>query len=397
MATILFLAHRIPYPPNKGDKIRSWHFLSHLIEHHDVHLGFYVDDLRDLQHIDFLRKKTASMCFDSISPKIQKLRSLTGLFSGSPLTLAAYPKNKLQNYVENCLDQEDVDLIFAFSAATTSLVPVRTNTPLFADLVDVDSEKWASYSQQASWPLSWLYKREAETLSAYEAYVADRSVAASFVSEQEAALFKAHHPKMVDKIYAIPNGVDLEKFKECLHENTKKSPVILFSGAMNYLPNIEAVEWFCKDIWPLVIIAYPHVKFRIAGGPTPSRVQNLGKIHGVEVGGYVDDMAHEIAQASVCIAPMKTARGIQNKVLEAMAVAKPVVATSLANEGINALDKKQLFVADEAQGFASAILDLLANTKVCEEVGKAARFYVEEHFTWRKAFLKLDRIMERYI
>lgn len=397
MANILFLAHRIPYPPNKGDKIRSWHFLSHLLDKHNVHLGFFVDDSKDLEHVPFLEKRAASICFEKTTPLAQKVRSLRGLVTGKALTVSAYPYGHIQRYTSELISSENLDLVVLFSAATGPLVSDSCEVPIITDLVDVDSEKWAAYAKNAKWPLSWIYRREGAKLGEYEAELSSRSRETLLVSEQEAELFSVLNPEQASKSHAVPNGVDLQKFSPNLYADPSRNDTIIFTGAMDYQPNIEAVTWFCREIWPMIFAKNNGAIFKIAGGPMTSKLEALKGVPGVEVLGYVDDMAKEIAAAAVCVAPLRTARGIQNKVLEAMAMGKPTVATRLANEGINAVDGDSICVADTASDIAAKVNELIANSVEQKRVGKSARAFVENHFTWDHAFAKLDALVGKYL
>jgi sugar transferase (PEP-CTERM/EpsH1 system associated) len=407
MANILFLAHRIPYPPNKGDKIRSWHVLEHLLKSHNVHLGFFVDDELDLVHVPFLEEKTVSSCWELVSKPGQFIRSLMGLFTSKPLSVEAYPKAILKSYVECLCRQKQIDLVYVFSGAMMEFTdsPVKHNIPVIVDLVDVDSAKWADYAASSVFPLSAIFDREAKVLLRYEEDAAQKSKSTLFVSEAEAALFnKLTNDRIHTRVKSLNNGVDLKKFDPEKYEGLEvgghngsaraERPVVLFTGAMDYRPNVEAVSWFADAIWPVIKEKQPDAIFRIAGGPVAASVQKLNGQNDIEVVGYVDDMAEEISKASVIVAPLKTARGIQNKVLEGMAMAKPVVATGLANEGINAKSGDDIIVANDIDGFALAVINLLENIDTAKALGVRARTFVENHFVWEQAFSVLDQTFE---
>lgn len=403
MARILFLAHRIPYPPNKGDKIRSWHFLKHLAQQHDVHLGYYVDDPRDLKHVTFLEKIVESQCSQFIGKSMQKLLSTRGLLTGAPLTVAAYPAGKLRRYVNGLVERSQIDLVFLFSGATFPLISdLPENMPVVADLVDVDSAKWAAYGAQAAFPMSWIYQREARLLAAFEASVAARCRSTVFVSADEAALFRRMVNKdTASKITDVPNGVDTYHFDPARFKAV--SPLakrLIFTGAMDYAPNIEAAEWFVDEVWPGIRRTVPDAEFVIAGGPEHPRVRALAKTGGVTVTGYVEDMAAEIAKAAVVVAPLLTARGIQNKVLEGMAMAGAVVVTPAAKEGIVAEHGKHLVVAEDAASMQHAVENLLVDPGKRRTIGDAARRQICTEYGWPKSYEKLDahitKALERF-
>ncbi|WP_025896112.1 TIGR03087 family PEP-CTERM/XrtA system glycosyltransferase [Kordiimonas gwangyangensis] len=397
MARILFLAHRIPYPPNKGDKIRSWHMLEHLSAQHEVHLGYYVDDPRDLQHTVFLGSIVKSMAFEFVAKRQQKMRAPLGLLTGQPLTLAAYPMGKLGRYCNELMAHGDLDAIVLFSAAVAPLVFKRgaPPCPVVTDFVDVDSAKWASYGMSARWPLSWLYQREGKLLAAYERMVAASSAATLFVSEAEAELFRAGVTSDVAaSVHAVCNGVDLKRFDPAKYDAALAiTQKVIFTGAMDYAPNAEAAIWFVRHVWPLVKAKAPMAEFVIAGGPRTAEVDALAQPSSVSVLGYVDDMAAEIAKASVVVAPLQTARGIQNKVLEGMAMAKPVVATPAAQEGIPAAVGTDLAVQSDPRAFAETILHLMQHEGARNTMGSAARAFIEREHSWPTCLKRLDEIL----
>ncbi|WP_262691495.1 TIGR03087 family PEP-CTERM/XrtA system glycosyltransferase [Kordiimonas aestuarii] len=397
MARILFLAHRIPYPPNKGDKIRSWHFLKHLFANHDVHVGFYVDQKADLAHIDIFAKLAKSVCVESVDKRWQKIRAVSGLLDGRPLTLSAYPAGRLRAYAQKLLGAGEVDLVFLSSGATGPIVDGLTEAvATITDLVDVDSAKWAMYAPRARWPMSWIYRRESVKLAVYEQALAAQADATLLVSEKEAVFFRAQlQPDVAHRVIAVRNGVDLDYFDPArVRAKENDTPEVIFTGAMDYAPNIEAAIWFVRQVWPTVRASVPDAIFTIAGGPRTSAVNALAREPGVRVLGYVDDMAESIAGAQVVVAPLLTARGIQNKVLEGMAMKKAVVATSGAHEGIEAEAGQALLVADDATAFAFNVARVLENPPLRQKLGDAARDFVCAHHCWQNVCENLDQVIE---
>jgi sugar transferase (PEP-CTERM/EpsH1 system associated) len=394
MANILFLSHRIPYPPNKGDKIRSWNLLKRLAENHNVHAGFFIDDSKDIEHIEFLSTVLDTLCPVVVRPFWQKLFSLRGLLLGKSLTECAYPYRRLRQYAKTLLQQQKVDCVVLFSAATAPIIFPVEDVPVLSDLVDVDSQKWAAYSVGESWLLSWLYRREAQLLEAFEAEVVKSSSKSVFVSDDEAGVFATLRPELAEKVLGIANGVDTNHFDPLRFKEQSEQAGLIFTGAMDYLPNIEAVEWFCNLVWPRLREKHPSLTFTIAGAPVSSRVARLGEQDGVQVTGFVDDMALELHKAAIAIAPLQIARGIQNKVLEAMAMRKPVVATSLANEGINASDGSQIQLADDPQAFLLAIEALLGDKELACKLGQNAREFVQKQYSWEQKYSEFERLIQ---
>lgn len=403
MPRILFLAHRIPYPPNKGDKIRSWNFLQRLIEEpgNTVHLGFFVDDLADLDHVPFLETRTASLCHQVMTPTQQKVRSLSAFFRGKSLTESAYPSKKLRRYVSDLIDGKFIDVVYLFSAATFTWLPKdMKGIPVITDLVDVDSAKWQAYAMRSPWPMSAIYGREAAKLLTFEQEVSLKSTQTYFVSDDEAKLFRqlSGQERQQTNISGLVNGVDTEKFDPSrygtLEKNDDAAARLIFCGAMDYQPNIEAVCWFAAEVFPKLRFKIPNMELYIAGRPVAPQVERLNSQDGITVTGGVPDMADEVAKADIVIAPLLTARGIQNKVLEGMAMAKPVVATSMANEGINAPNGVAITIADDADTFVSEILKLSGDADLRSKIGLEARAFVQTRFSWDQSYAQLKNVIE---
>ncbi len=396
MARILFLSHRIPYPPNKGDKIRSWHFLEHLCKNHEVHAGFFIDDKDDFEHLEFLESKCETVLYAFATPSAQKLASLRGLITGGSLTENAYPSPNFRRQLRSLLEKHAFDLIFLYSAATYSFLPDDIEKiPIITDFVDVDSEKWRAYGDNSKWPMSWVFAREAETLSRFEAKVANKSACSILVSDDEARLMRGRlQERNIEAfVQGIPNGVDISAFAPENYDTPAAGHRIIFTGAMDYAPNVEAVVWFAENVFEKLKQEIAGIEFLIAGRPVASAVQRLGRRDGIVVLGAVDDMAAEIAKADIVIAPLQTARGIQNKVLEGMAMAKPVVCTRAANEGINAEHGITALLSETPDEFVQAIRSLLDSAPMRQSIGGAARNFVDQKFSWKAAFSSIDTVV----
>lgn len=359
MAKILFLAHRIPYPPNKGDKIRSWNILKFLAERHEVHLGTFIDDAEDWQHVPFLKDLCADVFCVGLNPLMARLKSLPSLLTGAPLSLGFYRSAKMQHWVDSKLSE--VDRVFLFSSPMAQFMQGKEASGMHTvmDFVDIDSDKWAQYAKNHGQPMRWVYAREAKTLATYERKVAGSVAASLFVSDQEAALFREMTPLQADKIHGLNNGVDHAYFTpDQAYETPFEGPVadqaprLVFTGAMDYWANAEAVIWFAQDIFPLIREKQPEATFHIVGGKPTTAVRALSEMPGITVTGRVPDVRPYIAHATAVVAPLRIARGVQNKVLEGMAMARPVIATPQAAEGIECLADKEIWIADGARNFA---------------------------------------------
>lgn len=394
MKSLLFLVHRIPYPPNKGDKIRSFHFLKALAEKYDIYLGTFIDDPDDRQYIDALKpfcKK--SFCVD-LHPKLGKIKSLSGFLNGEALSLPYYRNQPLQAWVDKTIAENPIERALIFSSPMAQYLQKHPAVKLIADFVDVDSDKWQQYAGSKPWPANWVYRREAQKLLGYETRIASQSKVTLFVSEQEAKLFKQLAPTTADKITYVNNGVDTDFFDPALDYAspfTSNEEAIVFTGAMDYWANIDAVIWFSEQVMPLVKQQQPNARFYIVGSKPAKSVLQLAEADDeVIVTGRVDDVRNYVAHAGVVVAPLRIARGIQNKVLEAMAMAKAVVVTSAAMEGIQANRAIQVPVADSPTEFAEQVIAYLQQPTVTIAEN---RRYVQAEFSWQQNGQRLCQLI----
>jgi len=395
MQDILYLTHRIPYPPNKGDKIRSYHLLKHLAQRYRVHLGTFIDDPDDWQYVDEVKKFCATTHFAALHPRSAKLRSLGALATNQPLTLAYYRNRGLQHWTDEVLHEHAIEHVLVFSSAMAQYVTAAHQTRRIIDFVDIDSDKWLQYATKKSWPMSWLYSREGRSLLNYERQVAREFDASLFVSQAEADLFKRLAPESAHKTGFFNNGVDTDYFSPA-HDYPNPYPegkaVIVFTGAMDYWPNIDAVQWFAKECMPGVLAKNPEARFYIVGSRPAPQVQALAELAGVSVTGSVADIRPYLAHARIAVAPLRIARGIQNKVLEAMAMAKPVLVSPQALEGIHAEPGRELMLAESAGQFSDTVSALLAQPDA--KLGPNARARVETAYGWSSNLARVDALLD---
>ena len=392
MDGLLFLAHRIPFPPNKGDKIRSFHLLRHLSSRYAIHLGAFVDDPDDWQYQDALKPYCASIRLLPLHPGRAKLASLTGMLTGEALTLPYYRSRKLKRWAQDLAEHGTVTRGLAFSSAMAQFMPAGLARRVL-DMVDVDSDKWMQYAPTQRWPLSWVYAREARKLAEWEARVAQDFDATLLVSKDEAALLKQRVPQARNKINAFENGVDADYFSPARdYPNPYPSGVksVVFTGAMDYWPNVDAVAWFAERIFPAVREVAPNAQFTIVGSRPTEAVLALARQPGVVVTGSVADVRPWIAHATCAVAPLRIARGVQNKVLEAMAMARPVIASAQAAEGIRAEAGRDYILARGEADFAGAVLDQL---KVAASAVQA-RERILENYDWSRNLSMVDPLFD---
>ena len=395
MQHLLFLAHRIPYLPTKGDKVRSYNLLLHLSRIYRLHLGAFVDDEADLAHVDALTHLCETCHLVTINPRLAKLKCIAGLLSPEPLTLAYYRSLEMQQWVDEVLRLSPIRKVLVFSAAMAQYVMSAEGVLRVADLVDVDSDKWRQYALAQRWPYSALYKRESRTLLNYEREIARAFDATSFVSEAEADLFRKLAPEVARNVWHVNNGVDAEYFspeREYLNPYGQSRRVVVFTGAMDYWPNVDAVVWFAREVFPAVRERLPDALFCIVGARPTSEVTRLGECAGVRVTGTVPDIRPYLAHASLAVAPLRTARGIQNKILEAMAMGKAVLASPQAAEGIEAQIGTDLLVASGPEEFARRTSELLEHSGDCP-VGAAGRARVLRSYDWKQNLKLFEKLL----
>ncbi|MFO7954974.1 TIGR03087 family PEP-CTERM/XrtA system glycosyltransferase [Thioalkalivibrio sp.] len=397
MEDLLYLVHRIPWPPNKGDKIRSHHILRYLARHYRVHLGTFIDDPADADYLPELKKLCTSVCARPLPRRRAQLRALTGFLTGEALTVPWYRDREMARWVNATLTRHPVGRALAFSSAMAQYLPEGNGRTRVVDFVDVDSDKWTQYAPTRRWPMSAVYRREGRRLLDYERQVAQASDASLFVSPAEAETFRQQAPEVADRVYALNNGVDHAFFSPDRIPDHNPYPdgvrTIVFSGAMDYWPNVDAVTWFAREVLPLVHAEHPDTLFSIVGSRPSPAVSELARLPGVSVTGFVDDMRSWIGHAHVAVAPLRIARGVQNKVLEAMALARPVVASPQALEGLSVEREVDVLEAPtEPRAFASAVLQAMAEG--AHERGQRARERVERDYDWERNLARLDDFLQ---
>jgi polysaccharide biosynthesis protein PslH len=397
MREILFLVHRIPWPADRGDKIRSHHILRHLAQIAPVHVGAFADDDRDMGFVSEMQAQFASVHVE-LRNKPQWLAGIEALAAGKPVSLTSFGSRTMQKWVDARLASGRITDIVIFSGQMAQYIPADFQGRFVMDFVDVDSAKFECYAGAGNPAMRWVNGREGRLLAAFELSIATRADASLFVSEAEAALFRQRSGLGVGKVKALSNGIDsvfydpTAKFK-ILHPPFP-DPLIVFTGQMDYRPNIEAVEDFARNAMPIIRAAVPETTFAIVGRNPTAAVSDLSALPGVMVTGAVDDVRSWLKAADVVVAPLRIARGIQNKVLEAMAMAKPVVASSAAAEGIDATDGAHFRIAANVQEEAQIVTELLNDPTACRTLGAQARAHVTRHYSWAGQLTALDTIMD---
>jgi sugar transferase (PEP-CTERM/EpsH1 system associated) len=396
MKDVLFLAHRIPFPPDRGDKIRSWNLLKHLAGLGRVHLACFADDEADAAHLAALRAALGDRlgaAHVEVRTRGKAEAGVRALVEGRPVSLALFDSARLRDFVANRLADARIGTIFAFSGQMAQFVPEAARQRFVMDFGDVDSAKFAQYAEDGAGPMRWVNRREGEKLFAFERATAARADLCLFVSEAEAGLFRAMTG--LANIKALSNGIDVDHFDSAAEfprltdAERGQGPLLLFTGQMDYAPNMQAVAWFAHEVLPRI----PGARFVIAGRNSPPAVRALAGER-VIVTGAVADMRSWLAAADIVVAPLKLARGIQNKVLEAMAMARPVVASAAAFKGIEAVPGRDLLIADDAAATAEAVGGLLAAPDRAAAMGAAARLQMDRSYRWEARLAPLAGMVD---
>lgn len=394
MEPLLFLVHRIPFPPNKGDKIRSFHLLRHLAKRYDVHLGTFADAAEDLAHGPELAKYATSHHVEPLDPRAARLRSVTAFLTGEALTLPYYRSAVLQKWVRRTVAEHGIRKAVVFSGAMAQYVQ-DLDLHVVLDFVDVDSAKWSQYADHRSWPSSFVYRREGERLLSFERGAAARSACSVFVTRSEAELFAELAPECKGRVHVIEMGVDTAYFSS---DAQRASPfaageaAIVFTGAMDYWPNIDGAVWFAQQVMPEVRSVRPDARFYAVGMRPAAAVSRLADGAGTVVTGKVDDVRPYLQHAAVVVAPLRVARGIQSKVLEAMAMARPVVTTQAAARSIRGVPGSDFETAVEPGEFAQKIVALMGG-ELAHAMGQRARRQVVAEYNWERNLSVYDSLL----
>jgi sugar transferase (PEP-CTERM/EpsH1 system associated) len=408
---LLFLSHRIPYPPDKGDKIRAWHMFKHLARRFRMHLGCFVDDPDDAAYVAELRPLCANLACIQIDRRAQRLKALLRARPGQPLTLGYFHDARLQRWVDATVAHHAIRHIFVYSSAVAHYVMGATaqgggpaaETVRVLDMVDVDSTKWTAYAATAGWPARLVYAREGRTLLAFERRAACAFNRSIFVNEAEWRHFVDLAPEARAYTGWVDNGVDLTHFSPTLDfadpfpamvspvgppSGPCAAPRLVFTGRMDYRPNIDAVTWFAQTVMPKLREHVPDAQFAIVGAAPVPEVSRLAELPGVLVTGRVADTRPWLAYATIVVAPLLIGRGTQNKVLEGMAMARPVIATPEAFEGVQAMPERDILLATGAEQTIERIIDVLSGCH--PDLGTAARRAVELRHDWSVTLARLD-------
>ncbi|HEV3237224.1 MAG TPA: TIGR03087 family PEP-CTERM/XrtA system glycosyltransferase [Gemmataceae bacterium] len=387
---LLYLVHRLPYPPDKGDRIRAFHIIRHLSQFANIDLACLSDEPISEENQKALERYCRRVAIVKQTSLRKWSQVCAFLGRGRTATEGAFHSSRLHSLVSHWVAEKRYDACLASSSAMAPYLQTQElqAVPAIVDLVDVDSQKWLDYARVASAPRKWLYQLEGNRLRRLEQELPTWTRAVTLISEPEADLYRSF--AMPGEIHVISNGVDQVYFKP---REIEQEEGCVFVGALDYLPNIDAASWYCHEVWPEIHRRHPQATMRIVGRQPVSDVCKLSEIPGVEVVGTVADVRPYLAHAAVVVAPLRIARGLQNKVLEALAMGKATLASPQALEGLRDPHDLPAIKASSAREWISLTDDLIGNSKHRRELGIKGRQYVERRYSWENSLGQFESLL----
>ena len=380
---ILYLVHRAPYPPNRGDRIRSYHLLKFLAARSEVYLACLSEQPLPRESVQALEKHCALVVPAELGSKTRWVKAAWSLAAGRTATEGLFRSAALARAVGRLARQTRFDAVVVFCSSMVQYLNLAglEGVPVVVDLVDVDSQKWFDYAEKARGLKRWLFELEGRRLRRLEGSLPERVKAITLVSDSEADLYRGFCP--ADCVRPIGNGVDLEHFRPAGSFDSSESRQCVFVGALDYRANVDGVSWFCRHVWPEVHRRRPEATFLLVGGSPTAAVRRLAEGPGVELVGEVPDVRPYLAAAAVVVTPLRIARGVQNKVLEALAMGKALIGSPESLHGLAVEPGMHVRQAATPGEWIEAITELLDGPELRDRLGRAGRARVEERYCWR--------------
>jgi polysaccharide biosynthesis protein PslH len=391
---ILYVCHRFPYPPRRGGTIRPFNMIKHLAQSHEVVVCSLTRSDRDTHDAQGIAPFCAEFHIGQVDNRVQALRMLATLPTLLTASASFFHSNKLARDIKRVLVEQKFDLIFVHCSSVAHYVAHVQGIPKILDFGDMDSQKWLEYAQHKAFPLSLGYWWEGTRLRAEEKRLARHF---DFCT----AITRAERQTMID--YGVqtptdwfPNGVD-NSFFAPIADVAYDPDTIVFIGRMDYFPNQQCMVDFCAEVMPRLRARRPALRLQIVGADPSPEIRKLGELPGVTVTGTVPDVRPYVTQAALTVAPLRIARGTQNKILEAMAMGTPVVCSSVAAGGVDAVPGEHIVTADIREDMCNAILHILDNPAERARLAQAGRARVLSNHAWPSSMKRLDAIIERCV
>ena len=392
---ILWLKSDLLVPLDKGGKLRTWHLMRHLARRHEItYLAFADDSVRmpDLLEMGHVASRVVTVRREE-APK-GSLKFYTGVarhvIDRLPYAIAKYRSEAYRSTLVKLLDEHPVDLIVCDFLVPAVNLPDRLPCPAVLFTHNVEAEIWRRHTEQQTSAIErWLYGLQHKRMLAFERDTLARFDAVLAVSEQDRNTFEQLYPGATrSPAFVVPTGVDASYFSADEHDSNR--PRLVFTGSMDWLPNEDAMTFFCRDVLPLIRARVPGVELTIVGREPTRGVRNLAAQHGVVVTGRVDDVRPFVREAAVYIVPLRIGGGTRLKIFEAMAMGKAVVSTTVGAEGLPVVHDRHLLIADDPQAFANATVRLLEDSSCRTRLGRAARDLVATRFDWAAVASELE-------
>lgn len=386
---ILFITARLLYPVNRGDKVRPFNFARVLSQKHTLHLLSFIQSKTEIQHVEALKKWFDFVDTVYLPAWKSYLNMAINVLSGKPLQVSYFKSNQFQKKIDQILRKNEFDMVYIFHLRMAQYFLKRNDVYRGLDLCDSVSFFMGRLVKYAKWYMKPIYAYEISNVKRYERDLMKYFDEYWIISEEDRAQLEGG--SFFENVYIVRNGVDMDYFnRNQWTTDNRQQNAIIFVGYMG-IESVDAIFYFYEQILPVVRKEAPDLKFYIIGANPPDKVNALARDKNIIVTGYVEDLRDWYRKASVAIAPMRFVAGMQNKILEAMAMSLPVVTTFYGNEGINAREGETIFVEDEPDRFAQRILQLLKDDNLRRELGNRARRFVQQNYRWN---LVLNRIEE---
>lgn len=381
---IFVLLPRVPFPLNKGDKLRAYHQIRVLSQKHDIYLFALSDNNKDLQYVNELRNLVPKITVFKLKKWEVYLNIIFCLlFTKKPIQTAYFFNSKAKRKINQIINDFKPDVVYNQLLRTAEYVKNRDDVHKVIDFQDAFSMGMKRRAEKSSGFMKMVFILEFKRLEKYEADIFNYFQRYSIISNPDRLLIK--HPEKND-IEIIENGVDFDFFKPI---DAKKEYDIVFTGNMNYPPNIKSAEYLANVIVKKLAKLKPDVKVLIAGASPHQRVKNL-KSDNIYVSGWLEDIRDAYSKSKVFVAPMQIGTGLQNKLLEAMAMKIPCVTSELANNALNAKEEEEIFVGSSEEEYIKHITKLLDNSELAEKISLNAYKFVRENYSWEASVKKLE-------
>jgi sugar transferase (PEP-CTERM/EpsH1 system associated) len=392
---VLFLAQRVPYPPDRGDRITTWNILRAFLERGDrVRVLAFAENDADVEAIQELERRGCEIIAPRISPTWRRRLSARHLLGKQPITLPYFRHPELDQAMARWVHETRPDLVFGYSSSMGQYIlrqlPALEGVPKVMQFAELDSDKWRQYAASSGALGRWVYGREARLLLEFERELARQMDLNFVVSDIERELFEREIPGAPCAV--LTNGVDLEAFRPA-EEDAREPHTLIFTGVMDYRPNLDSVQRFVQGIWPALREEWPDARFLVVGKNVPPELKSLHGKDGIETSGWVPSTLPWFDRASIAVVPMRIARGVQNKVLESMACGLPTVVSPKAFEGIDAIDREEILVADTDADFIREIQQLLREPEQARQLGQKARQAMEQRYSWSAIHERLEELI----